>query len=173
MAKATLVCEVLLRRTGGGVEKPKQPAPLRHLTANAQGGCYFKGTAYGWELRQRVLREYDELAEDASFHSDKARHQAVAEKLRVSSNTVRSYVTHRDMILATLDDGDMILEAERAPQGAARQIEARALRALPACPLGSSAARRLTCARARALLGARDPRWRRWRRSCTCARAKA
>ena len=90
------------------------------LRRNLQGCAYASGMPYTFEMRQRLLRDYDNIADDV-FENDTARYNAVAQRWGVSLNTVKKYVKERADLLGEVDGGWMVLR--HVSKGARPQIQ--------------------------------------------------
>jgi hypothetical protein len=145
--------------------KKDAPPPPREFKRNAQGGSYAHGVEYAWDIRQRIVDDYDKQ-DEAAFRSETARYDALSDKWRVSRNTVRKYVNDRSDVLAGFDYGWSVTPAHTS-KGAPPQIRVRQ-RARCASHAPRHRARGLT-----PLPPARRSwRWTRWSRSCSCSPAK-
>ena len=103
---------------------PQEEEEIRFFRKNASGGAYALGLPYAWEMRQRILHEFDSQ-DAAAFANETARFRDVADKWSVSSSTVRNYVKNRDDVLAEFDCGWVVMAAHKS-SGAVAQIQARA-----------------------------------------------
>jgi hypothetical protein len=105
-------------------QPPQEEEEIRFFRKNAAGGAYALGLPYAWEMRQRILHEFDSQ-DAAAFANETARFRDVAAKWSVSSSTVRNYVKNRNDVLAEFDCGWVVAAAHKS-SGAAAQIQARA-----------------------------------------------
>lgn len=145
-------------RAAEEAEADEERSQQRFLQRNQQGGAYQSGVPYPFEMRQRLLSDYDNTSVE-EYASEQARRQAVANRWSVSLSTVNNYVRQREDLLSEADGGWQV--SERLSKGARAKIRVRRW--------GPEEA--WAPPRARAAAHAPPPRshsrWTRWRRWCT------
>lgn len=119
-------------------EAEEERSRERFLQRNLQGGAYQSGVPYPFEMRQRLLSDYDNTPADDYAH-ETARRLAVANRWSVGLSTVSNYVKQREDLLFEADGGWQV--SERVSKGASAKIRVRCGPKAARAPLPHAAAR--------------------------------